>query len=79
MFINDTNNLNLLSTQMNLAGISTVMNVGVNHITFDIQGLPNGLSYQCNNSNCEYSSGSDGCIKLSGNPTFWRDTNFLLM
>ena len=54
---------------MNLAGISTVMNVGVNHITFDIQGLPNGISYQCNNSNCEYSSGTDGCIKLSGNPT----------
>ena len=54
---------------MNLAGISTVMSVGVNHITFDIQELPNGLSYQCNNSNCEYSSGTDGCIKLSGNPT----------
>ena len=54
---------------MNLAGISTVMNVGVNYITFDVQGLPNGLSYQCDNSNCEYSSGSDGCIKLSGSPT----------
>lgn len=67
---------------MNLAGISTVMNVGVNHITFDIQGLPNGLSYQCDNSNCEYSSGSDGCIKLNGNPislgTFPVDVNMTI-
>ena len=43
------------------------MNGKVNHITFDIQRLSNGLSYQCDNSNCEYSSGSDGCIKLNGN------------
>ena len=27
-------------TAMSFAGISTVMNVGVNHVTFDIQNLP---------------------------------------
>ena len=47
---------------MNLAGISTVMNVRsiILHLIF--RETPNGLSYQCNNSNCEYSSGTDGCI-----------------
>ena len=55
-------------TAMNFAGISTVMNVGVNHITFDIQNLPNGISYQCNSSNCEYQSDADGCIKITGVP-----------
>ena len=55
-------------TAMNFAGISTTMNVGVNHITFDVQNLPNGITYQCSSSNCEYPSGSDGCIKISGFP-----------
>ena len=32
--------------------------------TFDIR-FTNGISYQCNSSNCEYQSDVDGCIKIS--------------
>ena len=52
---------------MNLAGISTVMNLNVNHGTYSISGLPNGISYTCNQPNCEY-SGFDGCILIDGIP-----------
>jgi len=54
---------------MNLAGISTTMAVDVNYVTFDVQGLPNGISSQCDISTCQYPSSVDGCIKLSGIPT----------
>ena len=54
---------------MNLAGISTTMTVDINHVSFDVQGLPNGVSYQCDISSCQYPSNSDGCIQLSGIPT----------
>ena len=53
---------------MSLAGISTVMALDVNYVTFDVAGLPNGLSYTCDQSNCEYPSGADGCILINGNP-----------
>ena len=63
----------LLSTTvvdaMNLAGISTTMTADINHVTFDVQGLPNGISSQCNISTCQYPSAVDGCIRLSGIPT----------
>ena len=55
-------------TAMNLAGISTVMTLDVNHVSFDVQGLPSGISYQCDQSNCQYPSSIDGCIQLSGIP-----------
>ena len=54
---------------MSLAGISTVMSLEVNHVTFDVAGLPNGLSYTCDQSGCQYVSGVDGCILINGNPT----------
>ena len=54
---------------MNLAGISTTMTVDINHVSFDVQGLPNVVSYQCDISSCQYPSNSDGCIQLSGTPT----------
>ena len=54
---------------MNLAGISTTMNVNVNHSTYDISGLPNGLSYQCSDPNCQYSPSIDGCILIDDTPT----------
>ena len=57
-------------TAMNVAGISTVMTVDINHVTFDIQGLPSGINSQCDISNCQYPSGIDGCVKLSGTSTF---------
>ena len=54
---------------MNAAGISTVMNVDVNHVTFSIQGLPSGLSTQCDQINCQYPSSIDGCMLINGIPT----------
>lgn len=54
---------------MNLAGISTVMVLNINHVAFDIVNLPNGLSYTCDQSNCEYSPGVVGCILINGYPT----------
>tara|TARA_B110000908_G_C10113873_1_gene384327 strand:- start:125 stop:952 length:828 start_codon:yes stop_codon:yes gene_type:complete len=57
------------SAAMNLAGISTVMSLDVNHVTFAVSGLPNGLSYTCDQNNCEYLAGVDGCISVSGTPT----------
>ena len=54
---------------MSLAGISTVMSLDVNHVTFDVSGLPNGLSYTCDQSGCQYVSGVDGCILINGTPT----------
>ena len=54
---------------MSAAGISTTMTVDVNNVTFDVQGLPNGLSSQCDIASCQYPSSIDGCIQLSGIPT----------
>ena len=56
-------------TVMNSVGISTVMTLDVNHVVFDVGGLPNGLSYTCDQSICQYSSGADGCILIDGIPT----------
>ena len=56
-------------TAMNAAGISTVMTVDVNHVIFDVQGLPNGLNFICDQNMCQYSSGIDGCIAINGTPT----------
>ena len=53
---------------MNSAGISTVMIVNVNHATYDITGLPNNLTYACNINSCQYPSGVNGCIDISGTP-----------
>ena len=54
---------------MNLAGISTIMTLDVNHVTFNVQGLPNGINYQCDIATCEYPSAIDGCVQLNGIPT----------
>lgn len=32
-------------------------------------GLPLGLSYNCNPSNCTFPGGSNGCVDISGTPT----------
>jgi len=53
---------------MSLAGISTVMSLGVNYVAFDIAGLPNGLSYTCDQNGCQYVAGVDGCILINGTP-----------
>jgi hypothetical protein len=43
----------------------TIQNFVVNNVT----GLPAGLSYACNNSNCTFNGGSTGCAQISGTPT----------
>ncbi len=35
----------------------------------NISGLPPGLSYACNPSNCQYQELSNGCLLISGTPT----------
>lgn len=43
----------------------TIQNFVVNNVT----GLPAGLSYACNTSNCTFNGGSTGCAQISGTPT----------
>jgi len=54
---------------MGQAGLSTIISLPVNDVTFDVSSLPNGLSYTCDQSGCQYVSGVDGCIVINGNPT----------
>jgi len=67
---------------MNNAGISTLMTVDVNHVTYDITGLPNNLTYACDINSCQYPSGVNGCIAISGTPiqsgTFPIDVNMTI-
>jgi len=56
-------------TAMNTAGISTMMSLDVNYVIFDVDGLPNGINYICDQGNCQYNSGIDGCILFDGIPT----------
>jgi len=67
---------------MNYVGISTVMSVDVNHVTYDITGLPTNLSYVCDSSTCQYPSGAYGCMQISGTPnqsgTFPLDVNMTI-
>ena len=66
-------------TAMNIAGISTVMTVNVNHVFYDVQGLPNNLTSICDIITCQYASGIIGCIAITGTPvqsgTFPLDVN----
>jgi len=42
----------------------------VDSLTFDsITNLPSGLSYQCNQTNCQYLGGQNGCMLLQGTPS----------
>jgi hypothetical protein len=67
---------------MSLAGISTVMSLDVNHVIYDISGLPNNLTYTCDINSCQYPSGVNGCIAISGTPiqsgTFPIDVNMTI-
>tara|TARA_B100000902_G_C27302837_1_gene913798 strand:+ start:104 stop:1003 length:900 start_codon:yes stop_codon:yes gene_type:complete len=59
-------------TVMNSFGISTTMSVDINHVAYDVQGLPNGLNWQCDqnpSTTCMYNSSVNGCIAISGTPT----------
>ena len=67
---------------MNSAGISTTMTVDVNHVIYDVSGLPNNLTYTCDINSCQYPSGVNGCIAISGTPiqsgTFPIDVNMTI-
>lgn len=42
----------------------------INHFTVtNVAGLPPGLDYACNVSNCTYNGGDNGCANIYGNPT----------
>jgi hypothetical protein len=46
------------------------VNVPINHVSVTgIAGLPNGLSYTCNNTNCQWALGTNGCFIIDGTPT----------
>lgn len=48
-------------------GIPFPVTVTVNWVRVDsIGGLPNGLSYACNPSSCQFPGGSNGCINFTG-------------
>ena len=55
-------------TALNQAGIPTVMSLYVNHVNFNVVGLPNGINANCDNTNCTYPNSDNGCIQLSGSP-----------
>jgi len=58
-----------IATAINAAGISTVMTLNVNHITYSVSDLPSGLSASCDQTNCQYNSGiAEGCIAINGIP-----------
>lgn len=67
---------------MNSVGISTTMTVDVNHVVYDISGLPNNLTYTCDITSCQYPSGINGCIDINGTPiqsgTFPIDANMTI-
>lgn len=44
---------------------TTIQSFVVNSVT----GLPAGISYACNISNCTYAGGANGCAQLNGTPT----------
>lgn len=71
-----------ITSLMNSAGISTTMTVDVNHVIYDISGLPNNLTYTCDINSCQYPSGVNGCIAISGTPiqsgTFPIDVNMTI-
>ncbi len=45
---------------------AVITNITITGVT----GLPPGLTYACNPANCVFPGGSNGCILLSGTPTF---------
>ncbi|HXH17870.1 MAG TPA: hypothetical protein VNJ07_02215, partial [Chitinophagales bacterium] len=52
-------------TDPNSGTVYPIKKIKVNSIT----GLPAGVTYQCNPSNCTINGGSKGCILISGTPT----------
>ena len=37
-------------------------------VVTNVSGLPAGITYSCNNSNCSWEGGTNGCIQLTGTP-----------
>lgn len=56
-------------TMVNVSGFGLV-NAKVDSLRIKhIIGVPNGMSYECNNGNCAIAGGANGCILVTGTPT----------
>jgi len=44
-------------------------------VLVNVNNLPNGLNYVCDNSNCTWPGGSNGCITIYGTPTMQGSFN----
>jgi len=50
--------------------LPNAVNVGVNYQKVTaVNGLPTGLNFACDPTNCQWASNSNGCLKISGTPT----------
>ena len=57
------------TVNLDTIGLGTI-NVPINHVAVTgIAGLPNGLSYTCDNTNCQWALGTNGCFIIDGTPT----------
>lgn len=57
------------TVNLDTIGMGTI-NVPINHVSVtSISGLPNGLSYTCDNTNCQWALGTNGCFIIDGTPT----------
>lgn len=66
-----------IPASVELDGFGTVQ---VANLTLDdIEGLPEGLSYDCDNADCHWEADSNGCVTISGTvPTSVEDGEFVL-
>jgi hypothetical protein len=56
-----------LDTNVFFAPLNTTVAVRIDSIRIiDVLGLPPGISYQCNNTNCMINGGEVGCLLISG-------------
>jgi Secretion system C-terminal sorting domain len=57
-----------LSAQIGIPFPPISVSVNYQEVTA-LNGLPNGLNYVCDQASCQWTGGTNGCIKLSGTPT----------
>ncbi len=41
----------------------------VSFVVTSVEGMPNGINFACNSTNCEYEGGDNGCANIFGTPT----------
>jgi hypothetical protein len=67
----------LTDTTLSFFGLTFTVPIDSFIIT-DVSGLPPGLSYVCDNSNCGWQGGQHGCFSLQGTPTQAGNYQFLV-